>query len=320
MAGGGLFCTLPACGGDAADPFSGQIFIHDPSTIVQDHGRYYVFGTQPGIRVRSSEDLLQWRTEPPVFHPVPDWTWTAAPGFDGSVWAPDVIHLNGKFYLYYAISAWGKQTSAIGLATSPTLDNTATNYAWTDAGKVIQSTTNSDFNTIDPSVMQDRDGSLWLAFGSYWQGIYLTALDAKTGLRAGTNTPLYRLAWNDSIEASCLMRHADHYYLFVDWGQCCRGTNSTYEVRVGRADKITGPYTDKIGNDMAAGGGSLFLGSEGRYIGPGHIGILPAKAREWISYHAYDANFHGRSRLYIRQLEWTPDGWPVAGEPMAAGK
>jgi len=135
-------------------------------------------------------------------------------------------------------------------------------------------------------------------------------------LRAATNGPVYHLAWNDSIEAACLMRHGTNYYLFMDWGQCCRGTNSTYEVRVGRAETITGPYFDKEGSDLAAGGGSLFLGNEGRFIGPGHIGILEARGSEWISYHTYDANFQGRSRLYIRKLDWTPDGWPVAGEPV----
>ena len=298
------------------DPLSGQDFIHDPSTIVQDGGIYYVFGTRPGICVRASTNLLEWHSEPAVFAHPPTWTLKVAPGFDGYFWAPDIINQQGTFFLYYAVSAWGKQTSAIGLATSPTLDHTATNYAWTDRGMVIQSTNGSPYNTIDPSIMRDTDGSLWLAFGSYWQGIFLTALDATTGLRAATNGPAYHLAWNDSIEAACLMRHGTNYYLFMDWGQCCRGTNSTYEVRVGRAQTITGPYFDKEGSDLAAGGGSLFLGNEGRFIGPGHIGILEARDTEWISYHTYDANYSGRSRLYIRKLDWTPDGWPVAGEPI----
>ncbi len=313
----GLFCFITLAGQAQPDPLSGQYFIHDPSTIVPDHDRYYVFGTRPGIAVRSSADLLAWRVEPSVFPVTPNWTRSVAPGFDGYLWAPDIIHLHDKFYLYYAVSAWGKKTSAIGLATSPTLDHTATNYAWTDLGMVISSTNSSDFNTIDPSVMQDRDGSLWLAFGSYWKGIYLTALDPATGLRPGTNSPLYHLAWNESIEAACLIQHGRFYYLFVNWGQCCRGTNSTYEVRVGRADKIIGPYLDQTGSDLAAGGGSKFLGNEGRYIGPGHIGLVTARNRQWISYHTYDADFKGRSRLFLRQLDWSPDDWPRPGQAIA---
>jgi arabinan endo-1,5-alpha-L-arabinosidase len=314
----GLVCLLSAAFGAELDPLTGQIFIHDPSTVIQDHGRYYVFGTHQGITVRSSSDLLEWRREPPVFSEPPAWTWRVTFNDHVDFWAPDVIHINDKFFVYYAVSSWGKQTSAIGLVTSPTLDPTATNYAWTDGGMVIQSTNGSDFNTIDPSVMQDRDGSLWLAFGSFWRGIYLTPLDARTGLRAGTNSPLYHLAWNDSIEASCLTRHRGYYYLFVNWGKCCQGTNSTYEVRVGRSRKITGPYLDKAGDDLVNGGGSVFLGTEGRFIGPGHIGVLSAGGKTWISYHTYDAHFNGRSRLYLRQLKWTWGGWPVAGQPIEA--
>lgn len=315
-----LAVPLPRAAAEDIDPLSGQIFIHDPSTIIQDHGRYYIYGTRPGMTVHSSTDLIHWQNEPRVFSTFPEWTYKAAPGFSGTPWAPDIIHVNGRFYLYYAVSSLGKQTSAIGLVTSPTLDSTATNYGWTDHGIVIQSTEASDYNTIDPSVMQDNDGSLWLAFGSYWKGIYVTQLDPATGLRLNTNDAPVRLAWNDSIEASCLMRHGDSYYLFVDWGSCCRGTNSTYEVRVGRSPKVTGPYLDKIGSDMVAGGGSPFLAREGRFFGPGHIGILRANGKEWISYHTYDANFNGRSRLYIRELDWTADGWPVAGPPIAAQK
>lgn len=308
-----LQCSVHAA---EADALTGKIFIHDPSTIVADQGRYYVYGTLPGMRVLSSPDLIHWQSEPAVLSRPPAWAKTVAPGFDGYIWAPDVIHVGEKFYLYYSVSAWGKQTSAISLLTSPTLNPAATNYAWTDGGRVIQSTNGSDFNTIDPSVMQDTDGKLWLAFGSYWKGIYLTELNPATGLRADTNVAPYHLAWNDSIEATCLMRHDQYYYLFVDWGQCCEGTNSTYEVRLGRSQKITGPYLDKAGNDMAAGGGSLFLAKDTRFFGPGHIGILQARGQEWISYHTYDAKFKGRSRLYIRQLDWTPDDWPVPGKPI----
>ncbi|MFO1486944.1 MAG: arabinan endo-1,5-alpha-L-arabinosidase [Verrucomicrobiota bacterium] len=300
----------------AADPrveslaVRGQTFIHDPSSIIKDGDRYFVFGTRRGIAVRSSPDLLTWTNEPSVFFRLPEWTTHVAPGFDGFFWAPDVIRLNGRFFLYYSVSAWGKQTSAIGLATNPTLDSAATNYLWQDCGPVIQSTNGSPFNTIDPSVMLDADGRLWMAFGSYWKGIYLVELDAATGRRANTNEPV-RLAWNEKIEAACLTRHENFYYLFVNWGQCCRGTNSTYEVRIGRAGKVTGPYLDREGRNLVEGGGSPFLESTGRFIGPGHIGILNQGGTNWFGYHYYDGETFGRSRLGLGQIQWR-DGWPEA--------
>jgi beta-glucanase (GH16 family) len=293
---------------------AGQTFIHDPSTIVKDGSNYFIFGTGPGIRTKSSPDLIHWQMGDSIFRTPPVWTKTVVPGFRGSMWAPDVVRVNGKFYLYYAVSTFGKQTSAIGLATNPTLDPDATNYLWTDSGPVISSSPAAAFNTIDPSALLDADGKLWLAFGSYWQGIFLTELDPQTGLRFSTNSPLFQLAWNNSIEAACLTRHENFYYLFVNWGQCCQGTNSTYEVRVGRAKKITGPYRDRDGGDLTTGGGSPFLASSGRFIGPGHIGIVDdgrTNGPTRFSYHYYDADTQGRSRLAIGKIDWS-DGWPVA--------
>jgi len=292
---------------------SGQTFIHDPSTIVKDHGQYYIFATGPGIRTKSSPDLTNWNSGPPVFTSYPAWIKTFVPTFRNSFWAPDIIRVNGKFLLYYAVSTWQKPISALGLATSPTLDTSATNFAWTDAGPIISSTNGSAYNTIDPSVMLDNDGRLWLSFGSYWEGIFLTELDPQTGKRITTNSPLYHLAWNHSIEASCLTRHDNFYYLFVNWGQCCRGTNSTYEVRIGRSDKVTGPYLDRDGHSLAQGGGSPFLSSSGRFIGPGHIGIVNDGGdgpTNCFSFHYYDGDSHGISRLALGKLNWT-NGWPV---------
>jgi arabinan endo-1,5-alpha-L-arabinosidase len=294
----------------------GQTFIHDPSTIIQDGGRYYVFGTGPGIRTKSSPDLIHWTNGLPVFIRPPSWTKNYIYGFRGVFWAPDIIRANGKFLLYYAASSWGSQVSGIGVAISPTLDQAAANYYWHDGGAVISSTNDSAYNTIDPSVMLDADGKLWLAFGSYWEGIFLTELNPQTGLRIAANSPVYHLAWNHSIEAPCLTRHDKFYYLFVNWGQCCRGTNSTYEVRVGRAKKVTGPYLDRNGEDLTDGGGSIFLQSSGRFIGPGHIGIVNDSNTNGVtqfSYHYYDAATRGRSRLALGKITW-PDDWPVATE------
>lgn len=295
-------------------PLEGDTFIHDPSTIIKDGPNYYIFGTGPGVRTKSSPDLIHWQSGQPVFQQAPAATTRFAPNFHGALWAPDVIRVDGKYLLYYAASSWGKQTSAIGLATNATLDPKAKNYSWHDCGAVVASTNGGAFNAIDPSVMLDTDGKLWMTFGSYWEGIYLTELNPQTGLRVATNSPFYHLAWNHSIEASCITRHDNYYYLFVNWGQCCEGTNSTYEVRVGRAEKITGPYRDRDGNDLATGGGTVFLQSSGRFIGPGHIGIVNdgnTNGPTLFSYHYYDADTHGRSRLAIGKIDWS-SGWPAA--------
>lgn len=293
-------------------PLAGETFVHDPSTILKEHGHYFLFGTGRGILSKSSPDLIHWTNGPAIFTNPPAWTTNAVPGYRGHTWAPDVIHLGRHYLVYYSVSTFGKQVSAIGLVTSPTLDPTSPDYHWTDRGEVLHSTNGSPFNAIDPSVYRDRDDRLWLAFGSFWKGIYLVELSPQTGLRLAPDSPVHRLAWNDAIEAACLTRHGDYHYLFVNWGRCCRGTNSTYEVRVGRSQAITGPYLDRDGRSLVDGGGSPFLETAGRFIGPGHIGLLEEGGTNWFSYHYYDAATDGRSRLAVGRLEWSPDGWPVA--------
>lgn len=283
---------------------------HDPSTIVKWRDKFWVFVTGRGVPSRWSTNLVHWQAGPRVFDELPAWAKEAVPSHRGDLWAPDIIYQNGRFLLYYSVSVWGKNTSAIGLATTPTLDPADPAFGWRDEGPVVRSRAEDNFNAIDPAVTRDAEGNLWLVFGSYWSGIKLVALDPRTGKRLA-DAPLYALAHHSSIEAPCLYRRGRWYYLFVNWGQCCRGTNSTYNIRVGRSPAITGPYVDRAGRDLLSGGGTLFAGSAGRFIGPGHAGILHDGQREWFSFHFYDGQRRGARTLAVAPLSWTADGWPV---------
>ena len=299
-------------------PLRGNLGSHDPGTIIRCKDRYYLFSTGRGINSKWSTNKLFWSTGPRVFTNAPAWASGTVTNFDGNIWAPDILLVNGRYCLYYAISSWGSQMSAIGLVSNPTLDPAAPAYRWTDQGIVIQSTNGSPYNTIDPSVMLDASGNPWMAFGSYWNGIYLVQLNPTNGLRMATNSPVTRLAWNSSIEAACLRYRAGYYYLFVNWGSCCSGVNSTYNVRVGRSVGITGPYLDRNGVDMRSPGGTPFLEGTGKFVGPGHVGIFSEEGQDWFSYHYYDAGAYapwygafGAATFDIAPLSWTADGWPV---------
>jgi arabinan endo-1,5-alpha-L-arabinosidase len=89
---------------------------------------------------------------------------------------------------------------------------------------------------------------------------------------------------------------------------------------MGRSKKVTGPFLDHVGVDMLQGGGKLFLGSSGRYIGPGHFGLLDqGDGAQFFSLH-YEADLDrgGASVLDVRPLLWQ-DGWPVAGNNLQEG-
>ena len=301
----------------------GSLGIHDPSAVIKCGSLYYVFGTGQGILSKSSADKNYWVTGPSVFAKYPSWTTNAVPGFTGDFWAPDISYLNGQYRLYYAVSTFGSQVSAIGLATNPTLDPTSPSYQWTDQGPVIISGSSVNYNAIDPSVTADSSGNLWMSFGSFWTGIKLIQLNAATGLRSTTNTTVYSLATDnaasgDPIEGSYLYNHGGYFYLFVNWGTCCDGIESTYNIRVGRSTNATGPFLDHNGVNMLASGGTLFLKTTGKYLAPGQVGILEDNGNEYFGYHYLDADNDGAPTFDLEPLSWTGDGWPTFTNDWAA--
>lgn len=300
-------------------PATGDTSAHDPSALIEfGDDSFIYFATGQGIISRRSNDMIDWVDAPPVFATPPAWTETAVPGFTGFFWAPDVSYFSGEYHMYYAVSTFGSQVSAIGMATSPSINPSNPQYSWTDHGPVIQSTTGNDYNAIDPSVLVDNNGSVWMSFGSYNDGIYIAQINPNNGMRE--NSTLTQVADNSSIEASYLYQHDGYYYLFVNFGMCCMGVNSTYNIRVGRSTSITGPYFDENGQPMVDGGGTLLLGSEGRYIGPGQVGIMDYDNQDWMSYHYYDGDNNGAPTYALEQLNWTSDNWPtLTPVPESAG-
>ena len=290
--------------------------VHDPS-IIREGGTYYLFSTRAGIALRCSEDLIAWRLCGDVFGHLPRWAVEDVPGLRG-LWAPDISYFNGKYHLYYSASTFGSNRSSIGLATNATLNPLSDKFKWEDQGKVIGSSQSDDWNAIDSNLAFDEEGQPWLSFGSFWSGIKLRKIDPGTGKLSAQDQTLYSLASRPrtrdlpgAIEAPVIILRKGYYYLFVSFDICCRGADSTYNIRVGRARRITGPYTDKSGKPMMEGGGTLVAeGAGGRWRGPGHCAILQGRDGDRLVYHAYDAEARGIPTLRISPIFWDAEGWP----------
>ena len=285
-----------------AQNLDGHVNIHDPSTLLRCNGKFYTYGTGGGTLV--SDDGWSWRrgTSPP------------RRGL-----APDGIHIGDRYYLYVARNVGPQPKAEITLLTNRTLDPDSPDYKWEEGGVVASSDGFEDCNAIDPGVFLDpNDGRLWLVYGSYFGYIRLVELDPKTGKRLKPDEKPVDLAIN--CEASILIFHEGWYYLLATHGSCCRGADSGYNIRVGRSRKVTGPYLDHTGLDMIKGGGTLFLGSGGRTIGPGHFGLIDLGdgVQKFSLHWEADLDRGGASVLDIRPLLWK-DGWPLAGENLKAG-
>lgn len=287
--------------------------VHDPA-VAKHNGRYYLFGTGAGIPIWRSADLRTWRPVGRVFKGnLPKWAPTTIPGTQFP-WAPDISFFAGRWHVYYAISTFGSKRSAIGVATNPTLDPRDRRYRWTDRGAVVESGDTTDYNAIDPNVFVDAEGSPFLYFGSFFGGIKLARLERVTGKPADPAfIPVASRAvptWG--IEAPFVVRRGDYHYLFVSFDNCCRGAQSTYNIRVGRSSTPEGPYIDDAGVPLLAGGGRLVLEGRGTRRGPGHNAVLHNRGAWQLFFHYYDVAKKGTARLGILPLKWTADGWPTA--------
>ena len=284
--------------------------VHDPA-VAHHRGAYYLFGTGPGIPAWRSTDRITWRRIGQVFpRNLPAWAPKTIPGTQFP-WAPDISFFNGRWHLYYSISTFGSKRSAIGFATGRTL---GPRTKWTDRGVVVESNETTDYNAIDPNVVRDDAGQPWLVFGSFNGGIRVVRLDAATGhVAAGAAiTPVAsRLVPTWGVEAPFIVRRGAFFYMFVSFDNCCRGSQSTYHIRVGRSASIDGIYVDDAGMPMLLGGGRLVLQGSGTRRGPGHNAVL-REGKTWrLFFHYYDATAKGTARLGILPIEWTSDGWPV---------
>ncbi len=164
-----------------------QVEVHDP-VMAREGDFYYVFSTGPGLTMYQSTDRVNWKRIGRIFETEPDWAQDVAPGFNGHLWAPDIIEKDGKFYLFYSVSAFGKNTSGMGVTVSETLDPESPDYGWKDQGLVLQSVPNRDhWNAIDPAIVKDESGQYWMSFGSFWQGLKLVKLDSIVD--AGSRAP-----------------------------------------------------------------------------------------------------------------------------------
>ncbi|GAE33957.1 arabinan endo-1,5-alpha-L-arabinosidase [Halalkalibacter akibai] len=312
---------------------------HDGEIIKVDDS-YYVFSTDymvgadptPGIMVRKSTDLVHWEFVGRVFESVPE---EVSEHTNGATifWAPDVVEMNNKFYLYYSVSEFGTKNSFIGLATSDSIEG-----PWVDRGEVFKTSVQDDYavNAIDPGIVFDRNDQPWMVFGSYQGGIFITELDRETGklMNPGDQGTMVANKGSDlhqPLEGPAIMynNELDYFYLTLSYGWL----EDTYNVRIGRSKEITGPYLDYNGNDLvdiATRTGSPDVGT--KIIGPygfengddwqgtGHNGLLKDGDDYFIIHNARVERNKFWSHLHVRKLFWTEDGWPIASPQRYAGE
>jgi arabinan endo-1,5-alpha-L-arabinosidase len=287
--------------------------------MVEANGVFYRYWTGNNIPAASSTDLLNWSSFPEAIQGgYSSWVSEWLAGINGETfnfpWAPDVSFFGGKYHIYSSFSSiFGDNISCISHLST---DDPATNN-WTDHGPVLCTEGHENYNAIDADVGVEADGTPWLSFGSFWDGILAFPLNLD-GSRA--DGELTRLAWAPQIEAPVLFFRCGFYYLFVTWGLCCPGEGRSvddlsYRVAVGRSENILGPYVDREGTPLLEGGGTLLVEGDGvQWAAAGHSDVIATRNKIYHFYHAYRQS-DGGAQLRIVELPFDNEGWPVPGGP-----
>ncbi|KAF4318267.1 hypothetical protein BBO99_00005683 [Phytophthora kernoviae] len=286
---------------------------HDPSIVRRDDGTYFRFSTGGKVAVHTAPDITgPWKYEGAA---IPDGSSIDLKGSD-DLWAPDVQKVGDYYYLYYSVSSFGTQDSAIGVARSKTMDV----GSWEDGGSTgITSDKSKAYNAIDPNLIE-VDGAFHVSFGSYWQGIYQTSMRDPPILSSGTPAQIGFTSNSEVLEAPYIFKHGEFFYLFTSKGSCC-GYDKTrpakgkeYRVLVCRSSTATGGFVDKDGVDCAKDGGTVVLESHGNVYGPGGQGVYNDPTNGPILYYHYvDTTVgyaDGDKRFGWNTIDFS-SGWPV---------
>ncbi|KAI0532650.1 glycosyl hydrolase [Xylaria digitata] len=288
---------------------------HDPAIIRRSDGTYFRFSTNGKIAVHTAPDIAgPWTYKGAV---LPSGSSIDLPG-NQDLWAPDVSLVGNTYYLYYSVSQFGSQDSAIGVATSTTLDV----GSWTDRGSTgIRSSSAKPYNAIDGNLI-NVDGTYYLTWGSFWKDIYQAQMKASP-LTLASGVSSYQVAYDPvttAVEGAFVFKYGSYYYLFYSKGQCCGydaglpAAGGEYKIMVCRSSSATGGYVDKNGVACTNGGGTIVLESHGNIYGPGGQGVYQDPTYGPILYYHYvDKTIgyaDGDKRFGWNTINFS-SGWPV---------
>lgn len=281
----------------------------DPSICRVGEDYYLVtstFEVFPGLPVLHSRDLVSWQQ---IGHVVDrpgqlDYEGIAS---SGGLYAPTIRHHDGRFWVVCTLV--DQADDARGGHFLMTADDPAGPWSdpvWLDAGG------------IDPSLLFDDDGRVWLhgtrlVADPEWfhqTEVWLRELDPVTLRLVGPEHVLWTGALRGAVwaEGPHLYKVDGRYYLLAAEG----GTEIHHAVCVARADTVTGPYTGNPANPVLT---HRHLGQGAGVVGVGHADLVEAVDGSWwavlLAMRPYGGHHYNLGReTFLVPVTWE-DGWPV---------
>jgi beta-xylosidase len=282
----------------AQNPFIGDQFTADPSARVFD-GRVYVYPSHDipcteghgrvgwfcmeDYHVFSSPDLTNW-TDHGVIISQNKVNWVDPSAY--SMWAPDCIFKNGKYYFYFPSRP--KDTSSIkGFTIGVAVSNKP------EGPFIPQPAPIKNVRGIDPNVFIDKDGQAYL----YWsQGNLYAARLADNMLELTTEpTTLVNLPVKGLKEGPYMFERNGIYYLTYPHVE-----NKTERLEYATGDNPLGPFTFK----------GVIMDESPTGCWTNHHSIIEFKKQWYLFYHHNDLSpqFDKNRSVRIDSLFFNNDG------------
>lgn len=295
----------------AADPtarvFNNKVYVYPSHDIPAPEGQRQDWFCMADYHVFSSENLTEWTDHGMILsqEQVP---WGKTDAY--SMWAPDCVYKNGKYYFYFPNAPKNGRGFAIGVATSDKPEG-----PFTCEQEPIKGVTG-----IDPCVLIDDDGKAYI----YWSGMGIRGARLKENmLELDGELQEVKIPQRDGMPAMPPMKvggqlmeglpegfkegpfafkRGNWYYLTFPWvrGDNSHGANPTETLAYAMSKSPLGPWNFK----------GIIMAEHDNHCWTNHHSILEYKGQWYIFYHRNDfsPSMDKRRSARIEKLTFNPDG------------
>jgi GH43 family beta-xylosidase len=237
------------------------------------------------------------------------------------IWAPEIHHLNGKWYIYYTATdakSPGDATRYVFVLENSSID--PLQGTWTDKGRV-----NTKYSGLDGSVFMHK-GQMYFLYSAY--------VGPQSVLCIAPMQNPWTIASPEVIIAAPTFEWEKHKERQILEGpQILPGKKNTLHIIYSASACWDDNYS--LGMLTASNNSNLLdskswkkysspvfsKSEENSVFGPGHNSFTksPDGTEDWIVYHGKEeANGECKGRsTRIQKFSWNPDGTPQFGVPIA---
>ena len=297
----------------AADPtarvFNDKVYVYPSHDIMPPEGQRQDWFCMADYHVFSSENLTDW-TDHGMIISQENVPWGNPEGY--SMWAPDCVYKDGKYYFYFPDAPKEGRGFAIGVATADSPEGPF----------VCEPEPIKGVMGIDPCVLVDNDGQAYI----YWSGMGIRGAKLKANMKEldGELTEL-RFPGNANAQAPNMppilvggqameglpegfkegpfaFRRGDWYYLTFPWvrGDTSNGQNPTETLAYSMSRSPLGPWDFK----------GIIMAEHDNTCWTNHHSIVEYKGQWYIFYHRndYSPSDDKRRSARVEKIAFNDDG------------